>query len=101
MQQRLKIAFSKLGDMRFISHLDLVRLFQRAARRADLPVTITKSFSPRLKISITKALRLGVESSDEEAFIYMDERIEPEEFVKSINENLPNGIKVNSAEELG
>ena len=59
----MKTVFSKTGDMRFISHLDLVRLFQRACRRAGLPVAVTKGFSPRLKISILKALKLGVEST--------------------------------------
>jgi len=86
--------------MRFISHLDLVRLFQRASRRAKLPVTITKGFSPRLKISITKALKLGLESDSEEVIIGFDKNIVPEEFVKSLNNKLPEGVKVLRAEEI-
>jgi len=86
--------------MRFISHLDLVRLFQRASRRASLPVTVTKGFSPRLKISITKALKLGVESDSEEVIIGFDKNIVPEEFVLSINSKLPEGVKVLRAEEI-
>ena len=80
--------------MRFISHLDLMRLFQRASRRANLPVTVTKGYSPHLKISITRALKLGVESSGEEAIFYMDKLIEPQEFTMAINEKLPEGVKV-------
>lgn len=94
----LKVIFSKSGDMRFISHLDLVRLLQRACRRAGLPVTITKGFSPHLKISITRALKLGLESSNEEAIIYMDSMIDPEEFKNSMNDNLPEGIRIKKAE---
>ena len=86
--------------MRFISHLDVVRLFQRASRRAKLPVTITKGFSPRLKISITKALKLGVESGAEEVVIGFDKDIVPEDFVLSINNKLPEGVKVLRAEEI-
>ena len=86
--------------MRFISHLDLVRLFQRASRRAGVPVTITKGFSPRLKISITKALKLGLESESEEVIIGFDKNIVPEEFVTSLNDKLPEGVKVLRAEEI-
>ncbi len=84
--------------MRFVSHLDLVRLFQRALRRTGLPVTITKGFSPRLKVSITKALKLGVQSDREEAVIYMDEPVEIKKFIELINKQLPAGIKVAGAE---
>ena len=86
--------------MRFISHLDLVRLFQRALRRADFPVTMTKGFSPRIKMSITKALKLGVESSREEAVFYMDEKLSPQDFVARINVKLPDGVKVVAIEEM-
>ncbi len=86
--------------MRFVSHLDLVRLFQRASRRAKLPVTVTKGFSPRLKISITKALKLGLESDSEEVIIGFDKNIVPEEFVKSLNDKLPEGVKILRAEEI-
>jgi len=86
--------------MRFISHLDLVRLFQRALRRAGLPVTITKGFSPRLKISITRALKLGIESDREEAVVFLERAVEPEEVVRLMNGQLPEGVKVSGAEEI-
>ena len=85
--------------MRFISHLDLVRLFQRALRRAGIPVTITRGFSPRLKVSITRALKLGVESDREEAVICTDEPVDIENFIGSINKQLPEGVKVTGAEK--
>lgn len=100
MSNKVKVIFSKTGDMRFISHLDLVRLFQRASRRAALPVTVTKGFSPHLKISITKALKLGVESRSEEAVFYMDESMEPQGFADSINAKLPDGVKIIKAESV-
>ncbi len=99
MTQKLKLVFSKSGDLRFVSHLDLTRLFQRASRRAGLPVTITKGYNPRLKISITRALKLGVASESEEAIFHMDKRIEPDLFKESLNSKLPEGIKVLKAEE--
>ena len=93
--------FQKTGDMRFVSHLDLMRIFQRATRRASLPVTFTKGFSPRLKVSITRALKLGVESLSEEAVICMDRAVAADEFVRVMNEQLPAGVKVTGAEEIG
>lgn len=86
--------------MRFISHLDLVRLFQRSSRRARLPVAITKGFAPHLKISITRALKLGVVSSNEEAVFYIDGAIAPQAFMEAINEKLPHGVNVREVEEI-
>jgi len=86
--------------MRFISHLDLMRLFHRALRRAGLPAVITKGFSPRIKMSIMKALKLGVESEHEEAVFYMNEKLSPQIFTARINVKLPDGVKVLSAEEM-
>lgn len=83
-----------------MSHLDLVRVFQRASRRGNLPVTITKGFSPRLKISITRALRLGLEATAEEAVFYMDAKVDTEDFLKRMNEKLPPGIEIKAAEEI-
>jgi radical SAM-linked protein len=96
---KLKVTFSKTLDMRFVSHLDLVRLFQRAVRRAELPVTVTKGFSPHLKISITRALKLGVAAEGEEAVFHVDGRISPQAFADKMNAKLPEGVRIISAEE--
>jgi radical SAM-linked protein len=93
--------FQKRGDMRFISHLDLMRLFQRALRRADLPVTVTQGFSPHLKISIARALKLGVESLDEALTVHMSKAVESTLFIELLNKNLPDGIRITKAEEIG
>ena len=87
--------------MRFISHLDLMRLFQRALRRADLPVAITRGFSPHLKISINRALKLGVESLDEALTVHMSKKVEPALFIELLNKNLPEGVSIAKAEEIG
>lgn len=84
--------------MRFISHLDLIRLFQRAFRRAGLPVMITKGFTPRLKVSIVRALKLGVESGNEEAVVCMDKPVEAKDFMERINKELPDGVRVTGAQ---
>ena len=98
---KIDSAFQKTGDMRFISHLDLMRLFQRALRRADLPVTITQGFNPRLKISIKRALKLGQESLDEALTVHLSRRIDGAIFMELLNNNLPQGIRITKAQEAG
>ena len=98
---KMESRFSKTGDMRFISHLDLMRLFQRALRRADLPVSITQGFSPHLKISIKRALKLGTESFDEALTVHMSKTVKPALFIELLNKNLPEGVRIAKAEEIG
>ena len=54
--------FQKTGNAVYISHLDLMRLFQRAFKRAELPLTHTQGFNPRPSVSIALPLSVGVES---------------------------------------
>ena len=91
---QLEVKFCKNGDLRYISHLDIVRLFQRALRRAALPVSMSEGFTPHYKISFGKALKLGIESSSEEAVFTIKDIMEPEEFKARMNEKLPEGVKV-------
>lgn len=91
---RVNFSFSKTGLMRYISHLDLMRLFMRAMRRADLPLKLSEGFSPHPKLSFKRALKLGVESENEEASIVLRFPIEPLDFKNSLQKQLPEGIKV-------
>ena len=65
-----------------------------------MPIFITQGFSPHLKLSITKALKLGLESSNEEAIFYITEDLMPEEFMRRINEKLPDGTRILKAERI-
>jgi len=88
--------FSKKDDMVYISHLDLMRLLTRAARRADLPVCRTQGFNPRLKISLKRALKLGVASDSEEGEIVLRERLEDNELLDRLRAFMPRGIEIQS-----
>ena len=83
--------------MKFISHLDLMRLFQRAIRRAGLPIAMSEGFSPHPKISFKRALKLGLESDNEEAIFQINGWMNPQEFKSRLQEQLPNGITINTA----
>ncbi len=80
--------------MRYISHLDLMRLFIRALRRADLPLKMTEGFSPHPKFSIKRALKLGLESENEEASVVLKEQLSPEDFKERLQKQLPSGIEI-------
>jgi len=83
--------------MKYISHLDLMRLLTRAMRRADLPLKFSEGFSPHPKLSIKRALKLGLESENEEASILLKEDIDPEDFINKLQKQLPEGIRIKDA----
>jgi len=93
-RQKIAIVFAKRGWVRFISHLDLMRVFHRAIRRAQLPVALSEGFSPRLKIAFKRALKLGVESEGEEAVFEMNTHISPDEFRQRLQAQMPEGISI-------
>lgn len=80
--------------MRYISHLDLMRLFMRAMRRADLPLKMSEGFSPHPKLSFKRALKLGVESEHEEASILLKFPVAPVDFKSRLQKQLPEGISL-------
>ena len=71
---RLRIAFSKHGKVRFTSHRDVARIWERALRRSELPVAYSEGFNPRPKLSFGLALSTGHESNGE----YIDVDLDPE-----------------------
>ena len=80
--------------MRYISHLDLMRLFVRAMRRAELPLKLSQGFSPHPKLSLKRALKLGVESQEEEAAILLNFPVTPDNFKDRLQKQLPEGIEI-------
>jgi radical SAM-linked protein len=91
---RVSFSFSKTGLMRYISHLDLMRLFMRAMRRADFPLKMTEGFSPHPKLSFKRALKLGLESQQEEASVVLRFPVEPADFKNRLQKQLPEGINL-------
>lgn len=92
--------FEKTGNAIYISHLDLMRVFQRAFKRAGLPLTHTKGFNPRPSVSIALPMSLGVESSCELLdFDLEGEPIAGEEILERLNASLVSGVRVLSVYE--
>ncbi len=90
-----RLLFEKKGNAVWISHLDLMRLFQRAFKRAGLPLTHTQGFNPRPSVSIALPLSVGVESACELLDFELDgENVPNEVILDKLNQFLVDGIKV-------
>lgn len=90
-----RILFEKKGNAVWISHLDLMRLFQRAFKRAGLPLTHTQGFNPRPSVSIALPLSVGVESSCELLDFDLDGEKVANRIVRGkLNDYLVPGIRV-------
>lgn len=98
--QRFRVRFGKLGELRLLSHLDLVRLFDRIVRRAALPIAYTNGYHPGPRIAIASALSLGMTSSGEVVDLELTRRMDVEEFRAKFIEKLPAEIPVYSVEEV-
>lgn len=87
--------FEKTGTAVYISHLDLMRLFQRAFKRAGLPLTHTHGYNPRPSVSIAMPLSLGVESRCELLDFDLEGELPPgDEIAARLNAALTNGVRV-------
>ena len=90
-----RLLFEKKGNAIWISHLDLMRLFQRAFKRADLPLTHTQGYNPRPSVSIALPLSVGVESGCELLDFDLDgEHVACDEIHTRLNNVLIDGIRV-------
>ncbi len=97
-----RLLFTKTGDAVWMSHLDLMRLFQRAFQRAGLPLTHTQGYNPRPSVSIALPLSVGVQSVCELLdFDLEGEKIPCEEITARLNGALVPGVQVLQTYETG
>lgn len=90
----LRVVFNKRNYLKYIGHLDVLRLFQRAFNRADLPIKYSEGFNPHPKFSIASPLSLGIESEEEYMDVELTEKISIKEFIDTINKVLPSDVQV-------
>ena len=93
--------FEKTGNARYISHLDLMRVFQRAFKRAGLPLTHTQGFNPRASVSIALPLSLGVESRCELLDFDLEQPVDCGEIREKLNAALIDGVYIREVYEQG
>lgn len=97
---RVQITFTKQGALRYTGHLDLHKLWERAARRAELPLAYSQGFHPQPKMSIAAALPLGFSSRCEVLDMRLERDIPLDGLQDTLQGTLPAGIQVLSVEQV-
>jgi radical SAM-linked protein len=92
--QRLRIKFSRGPQIKFISHLDITRLWQRAFNRAGIEIAYSTGFTPHPRLSLAAPLPLGVTSEAELMDVFIVKGVAPHFFVSAVNQQLPPGMSV-------
>lgn len=92
--------FDKFGEMKFISHLDLLRFFDRLLKKSQIPVKYSQGFHPRPKMSFGSPVSLGTEAYDELMDFELETPMSNEEVFKRLNSSNVVGFRVNKVEEV-
>lgn len=98
--KRYRITFTKTNVARYISHLELARVFIRAFKRLDIDIAFSKGFHPMPKLSFTSALPVGTESLHETAEIGLYETMSISSFKEKLSHQLPSGISIAAMEDI-
>ena len=88
------VSYSKRGHAKYFGHLELVKIFLRAIRRAGITVQFSEGFHPKPRISFEDPLPIGMESLDECFYILVAGNVKPQFIIDRLNEQLPDGIRV-------
>jgi radical SAM-linked protein len=99
-RQRLRVTYARCEAIKYISHLDLARTWERTLRRAGVPLAYSQGFSPRPKITFAAALPVGVTGQREVMDLILAHTVMPLTFAKRLTPHLPPGLKVVSVEEV-
>jgi radical SAM-linked protein len=97
---RIRITFSKTGALRYIGNLDLHTIWERAARRAGLPLAYTQGFHPQPKINLASPLPLGISSRCEIVDLRLREDIDLTDLPSRLQAAMPSGIGIIQVEQV-
>ncbi|HUS69784.1 MAG TPA: TIGR03936 family radical SAM-associated protein [Anaerolineae bacterium] len=98
--QRLRVTFVKGEEVKYISHLDLMRLWERALRRAEVPLLHSQGYNPRPKISFPAPLAVGITGHREILDVMLERPLAPLDFATAVNRQLPVGVTLVEVEEV-
>lgn len=97
---RIRITFIKQGALRYTGHLDLHKLWERAARRAELPLAYSQGFHPQPKMNMAAALPLGFSSRCEMMDMRLEHDVPLNDLPTRLNTTLPSGLQVVGVEQV-
>ncbi|MEG0872608.1 MAG: TIGR03936 family radical SAM-associated protein [Clostridia bacterium] len=96
--EKLRVIYSKSKEAIYLSHLDIMRVFEQSLARANVLVEHSKGYNPRPELVFAHPLSVGIESTAEIVDIMLVERLQTSYFIKEMNKALPSGLTVLSAE---
>lgn len=99
-QQRLRLTFRQREQMRYVGHLDVVRTWERALRRAAVPLAYSQGFNPQPRLQFASALPMGATGDQEIVDVVLDEPMAPEAFQERVQPQLPQGLELVGVQEL-
>ena len=94
------LIYEKNESVRWLGHLDILRAFERAVRRATLPIAFSNGFNPRERIAFASALSTGITGGEERAMLELTEVLPPDEISLRLNATLPPGIRIGPCQEI-
>lgn len=95
---RIRIIYAKIGNLRFVGHLDLQNLWERAFRRADLPMQFSQGFSPKVRLNLASALPLGITSDCEVIDFWLVRATPLDEIHRALTGALPAELQIRTLE---
>jgi radical SAM family uncharacterized protein/radical SAM-linked protein len=96
--KNLSVYYAKLDQAKYLGHLEVVNVFLRALKRAEVPVVFSQGFHPKPKISFDDPLPVGIESQQEHFTLSVPDFVRPEVVTRRLNAHLPDGLVVNSCQ---
>ncbi len=98
--QRLRLTFSRGDEVKYISHLDLMRTWSRVLRRAGIPLAYSEGYSPHPRISLAAPLPIGVTGDAELMDISLQKAVSPRFLIQTVRRELPAGIDVLQVQQI-
>lgn len=99
--QRLRVRFARGDEIKFISHLDIMRLWERTLMRAGIRIAYSEGFSPHPRLSIAAPLAVGITGESELIDVYTADTVSPHWFSDAVNKQLPVGISILAVQLVG
>ena len=99
--QRLRVKFGRREEVKFISHLDIMRFWERALRRAAIPLAYSQGFTPHAQLSVAAPLAVGVTSKAELMDVWLRRWMPPQSFMMMVRSQLPRGFEIFDVWEVG
>jgi radical SAM-linked protein len=98
--QRLRVRFTRGEEVKYISHLDIMRLWERSLNRAGIQVAYSEGFSPHPRLSLAAPLAVGVTGEAELLDIFISGNVTPHWFTDVVGNQLPSGIRIQGAQQI-